>query len=828
MSWRKSAERELTLSRELRVREDRERCESSLMEFVRETWHVIEPATPLVSGWAMDAICEHLEAVTDGHIRRLLINVPPGSSKSLLANVFWPAWEWAMFPHLRYVTFSYAAHLTERDNRRFRDVIQSQAYQRLFKHRFRLDKKGEEYVSNSMKGFKLATSVGGVGTGERGDRVILDDPHNVKEAESETVRNATVEWFASAMSNRLNNMEKSAIVTIMQRVNEGDVSGYILDKGLQYEHLMIPAEYENLRHSQTSIGWSDPRSVEGNSFWPERFSFDVLEEQKHLMGPYGYAGQYQQRPEPKGGGIIKRDWWQTWDEQAFPPMDYIMAYVDTAYTEKTMNDPSAMTVWGVFSQDPIAQVAQIMNGAGRVTQARSYTETIPRVMLMGAWTERLEFHALTEKVAATARKFKCDRVLIENKASGISVAQELQRVYGHEDFGVELNDPKSQDKTSRLYSVQHLFSDGMIFAPDRSWADMVITQVGAFPAARHDDLCFVAGTIIATNRGPIPIEQISEGDKVLTPIGYRSVSATGCTGWRPIVKRGGLIGTPEHPIYDLEKGWVTLDTVSGDSALARLTLCDLIQTIRQNVWNSTASSSDAWAESGDTTYPKAARTRRGAAQRDCTLPSGSTFLARWFRRVMRSITSTVTPSIAALRILSAYRCACIVASLRTSTWLNRGRTLSAFARSLLHGINLRPDVLGTRFTPQPAWAPPGLPRLIHHHDPAAFAFGAAAASPSRISERFIAQARVEPPEKTSRPESERPPAPTISPVYNLTVEGAHCYYANGVLVHNCDTVSGALRHLRDIGVLVRSIEKMAEIEDAKMFTGRPPAPLYPS
>jgi predicted phage terminase large subunit-like protein len=437
----------------------------------------------------MDAICEHLEAVTDGEIRRLLINVPPGSSKSLLCNVFWPAWEWSMFPHLRYLSFSYAAHLTERDNRRFRDVIQSQRYQKLFGHKFSLVKKGEEYVSNTKTGFKVATSIGGVGTGERGDRVILDDPHNVKEAESDVVRDGTTDWFATAMSNRLNNMEKSAIVAIMQRVHESDVSGYILDKGLQYDHLCIPAEYEALRHCTTSIGWSDPRTEEVESFWPERFNVAVLEEQKHLMGPYGYAGQYQQRPSPKGGGIIKREWWQLWEDKAFPPLDYIVAYCDTAYTEKTMNDPSAMIVFGVFSQDAVAHANKTVGPYGAISWTeRSYSEMIPKVIVMHAWQERLEFHNLVEKVRATAVKFKCDKVIVENKASGISVAQELRRVYGHEDFGVQLNDPKSQDKIARLHSIQHLFSEGLIYAPDRAWADMVITQVEGFPTAKHDDL----------------------------------------------------------------------------------------------------------------------------------------------------------------------------------------------------------------------------------------------------------------------------------------------------------------------------------------------------
>lgn len=468
---------------------DRADCEDSLYEFVRQMWHVVEPSTKLVRGWAMEAICEHLEAVSYGYIKRLLINVSPGSSKSLLCNVFWPAWEWAKWPHLRYLSFSYAAHLTERDNRRFRDVILSRKYQAMFGDRFSLVKRGEEYVSTDKTGFKVATSIGGVGTGERGDRVILDDPHSVKDQESDIIRKGTIAWFSSAMSNRLNDMENSAIVVIMQRVHHEDVSGYIIDNDIPYEHLMIPAEFDPDRRVQNCTEWQDPREERGELFWPERFPKHVLDEQKKLMGKFGYEGQYQQNPEPSEGGVIKRDWWQLWQQDTFPPMDYIVGSLDTAYTTKTMNDYSALTIWGVFTGDTKASITRMLDSNGRPSYTdRSYSEGANKVMLMSAWMERLELHDLVEKVAKSAKLLKIDKLLIENKAAGHSVAQEIRRLYGAEKFAVQLYDPKSADKMARLYSVQHLFEEGMIFAPDRSWADMVITQVGHFPKGRNDDI----------------------------------------------------------------------------------------------------------------------------------------------------------------------------------------------------------------------------------------------------------------------------------------------------------------------------------------------------
>ena len=165
-------------------------------------------------------------------------------------------------------------------------------------------------------------------------------------------------------------------------------------------------------------------------------------------------------------------------------MDYIVASLDTAYTTKTENDFSALTVWGVFSGDVVAQATKVEGGQIE----RSYGQQHPRVMLMQAWAERLELHELVQKVARTCKSMRVDKLIIENKAAGHSVAQELRRLFGHEDWGVQLLDPKGQDKLARLYSVQHLFAEGMVYAPDRSWADQVITQVGTFPKGKNDDL----------------------------------------------------------------------------------------------------------------------------------------------------------------------------------------------------------------------------------------------------------------------------------------------------------------------------------------------------
>ena len=475
-------------------------AEESLVDFIRQAWSVVEPGSPYVHGWHIDFISEHLEAITDevelpdgSPYNRLLINIPPGTMKSLITNVFWPAWEWGPRnkPHLRYVC---AAHkienLSARDSRRMRQLITSDWYQKRWGDRVSLAKDQNEKLNfvNNAQGFRIATAMTSL-TGIRGDRVIIDDPHSVDSAMSEAQRDSEVTTFLEAIPSRLNNPISSSIIVIMQRLHESDVSGVILDKRLGYDHIMLPMRYDPDRAMPTKLGLEDPRSAEGELLFPARFPVEVVDRDEAVMGPYAAAGQFQQLPKPRGGGIIQDRWWQLWNEDAFPPLDYVVASLDTAYTNKSQNDPSAMTVWGVFSQDVVAQAGRALDREGRSYYVeRSFSQQHPKVMLLWAWEERLELHELIQKIEETSRRFPLDDLIIENKAAGHSISQELRRLHLNARFGVRLLDTGAQDKVARLYSVQHLFSEGLIYAPDRSWADKVIQQCSAFPKAKHDDL----------------------------------------------------------------------------------------------------------------------------------------------------------------------------------------------------------------------------------------------------------------------------------------------------------------------------------------------------
>jgi len=476
-------------------------AELSLVEFIKQAWHIIEPGRPYVHNWHIDAIAMHLTAITDGmmlddvqYYNRLLINVPPGAMKSLLVNVLWPAWEWGPrnMPYMRYVCAAHNLDLAIRDSTKMRRLVESDWYQERWGDRVTLtgDQNAKTKFETTANGFRQAISMTGM-TGARGDRVIIDDPHSVDSAASEAERTSTIETFEQAIPTRLNDPDRSAIIVIMQRLHEGDVSGVILEKKLGYDHIMIPMEFDPDRAYPTMLGWTDPRTKKGQLFFPKRFPRHVVERDKRSLGTYAASGQFQQLPTPEDGGIIKRKHWNLWEDIKYPPFDFIIASLDTAMTEKTENDPSAMTVWGVWTDDPKTHATRMIGKdghAGQIIRTYDEREVPPRVMMMHAWSKHLEMPDLVKLVSDTCLRWKVSVLLIENKTVGRPVARELQRMYGGRHFGVQLEDPGSIDKQARLYSVQHLFEEGLVYCPDTDWADEVINQCMRFPKAKHDDL----------------------------------------------------------------------------------------------------------------------------------------------------------------------------------------------------------------------------------------------------------------------------------------------------------------------------------------------------
>ncbi len=457
----------------LPLAEERAELEGSLLKFVEAAWPSLDPA-PYMRSWAIDALCDHLEAVTRGDIKRLLVNFPPRSGKTLITSVAWPAFTWARSersylsgPQVRFLTGSYNDDLALQNATKHRRLLLSPWYQKRWGKRFsmRLDQGTKSNFENSEGGARISTSARGSLLGIGGDIVCLDDHHNTKQAESEAERLSALTWWREISTTRLNSPQESALVVIMQRLNEDDISGQILaSDSSDFVHLMIPMEYEARRHCTTVLGWHDPRGLdddgepllergeprdgqaaqilearEGALMWPERFGPKEIARIKAELGPYMASGRLQQAPTPKGGGIIKRDFVELWDppDKMFPVMSYVIASVDPAFTEKQSNDPSAMVVFGVFTHPELRKTRVILIDAWR-KHLQLHGPPTPRlehemvrigdtrqaVRQKAAMWERRVGHewGLVEWVANTCRKFGVGKLLIENKASGISAA----------------------------------------------------------------------------------------------------------------------------------------------------------------------------------------------------------------------------------------------------------------------------------------------------------------------------------------------------------------------------------------------------------------------
>lgn len=491
--------RAVQIKRMIEVRESQFACEASLAEFLAQAWPQID-SSPYMSNWHVGAIAEHLEAVTSGQIRRLLINQPPRTGKTNLIAIAWPVWTWCLEadeeyplkgPGVRFLCASYGANKAEADGVTARRLIGSDWFQERWGLRVQIasDRDNQSQYDTLAGGSRISTGIP-ESLGKGGAIRIVDDPTKPDEVESALQRAGTLRAYDEVWRTRSNDPQNGAEVIVMQRLHENDLSGHVLEEaGGGVVHLMLPMEYDSQRHCHTVIGFDDPRTSEGALLWPERFDAAWVVKNKRLMGPHAWAGQMNQIPTTRGGGIILREWWKVWPPEGqedswttlvdlgggqvsqrvlYPDLDYVLLSVDTAYTESEENDWSACTVWGSFED-----------------AARN-----PKIMLLEAWRERLELRALTMKIIDTARRRRADGVLIEAKASGLTVIQEMRRLMRADrgDVWTIFGEAPRGDKVARLHAVAAAFSAGLIYAPNRKWADMVIDEVSQFPRSKWKDL----------------------------------------------------------------------------------------------------------------------------------------------------------------------------------------------------------------------------------------------------------------------------------------------------------------------------------------------------
>lgn len=449
----------------------------SLAHFVRQAWEVIEPGTPLKWGWALDAICDHVQALAEGRLgfQNLLVNVPPGSMKSTIVSVCLPAWVWVqdpaqkpgLGPGWRGLFASGSLEIALRDSMRCRDVIVSDWYQQSFRPAwtFAKDQNAKGFFKNTATGWRKAVSAGASITGERGDAIIVDDPNDAQKAFSKAERDQIMVWWDHAAANRLNDLTTGKRILIQQRLHEEDLTGHLIKvQPDRWDRLVIRQEYEPPTEKEparpTGLGWVDPRTVPGELFFPDRFPQDVVEEERQLKGPYGFAGQHQQRPIAAEGAIFRRGMVGTFHPEHPPKYRRVVISLDTAFKEKEENDFSVATVWGEWE-------------AG--------------YDILDRWKDRASYPALKAKVRTMADAWRpkgLTAVLIEDKASGQSLIQELKRETSLPVVAIQVD----RDKVSRAHAVVPIWEAGKVRHPlGAEWADDWLEQLYGFPKLGHDD-----------------------------------------------------------------------------------------------------------------------------------------------------------------------------------------------------------------------------------------------------------------------------------------------------------------------------------------------------
>ena len=436
----------------------RARCKS-LHEFVKAAWAVLEPEATFADNWHVQLICAHLEAVTRGEINRLLINVWPGSMKSLLVSVFWPAWEWgpAGKPSYRYISTSFNDGPVNRDTRKTRDLILSEWYQTLWPD-VELTRRGETSFANTSTGSREGVAFGSL-TSQRGDRLIIDDPHSTETAESDVERLNTTRRFREGAVNRLNDQARSAIVVIMQRLHQQDLSGVISEMG-GYVHVVLPMEFERERAYHSEWG-SDPRKKEGELADPTRFPREVVDDLKK-SGDYFWAGQYQQRPAPREGGLFKipEDWQTSMVVPACPDGGRTVGGWDFAGSKR--------------KKSPYSVRAKMTRVRGAI-----YIRHVDRRQTLPHELDQMIEEVVREDGRGCAQSLPQDPGQA-GKSQKWRIAEQLEGF----DFRVT---PETGDKETRAEPFAAQWNVGRVFLVQGPWNSAYIEELRNFPAGTFKD-----------------------------------------------------------------------------------------------------------------------------------------------------------------------------------------------------------------------------------------------------------------------------------------------------------------------------------------------------
>jgi predicted phage terminase large subunit-like protein len=428
--------------------------------FVRKTFMTLCPGQTYERGWHLEAICWQLERVRRGEIRRLIINMPPRSLKSIAASVAFPAFLLGRDPSRRIICVSYSGDLAKKHSNDFRAIIQSQWYRSIFPQtRIGPYKDSETEIEFTARGCRLATSVGGTLTGRGGDLIVIDDPLKPDDATSEVRRTGVSEWYNNTLLSRLDDKRTGAIVVVMQRVYMDDLTGFLVSQSDEWHVLSLPAIAPSDEIIQTWDGRNHVRRT-GEVLSPKREPLPVLEALKRQIGSDAFSAQYQQEPVPPGGAMIKRQWVARYqDPPRYPEQLFTLQSWDTASKGGPENDWSVCTTW-IVARDK-------------------------KWYLLDVWRRRVDYPTLKANVLSLSQSWKARRVLVEDTGAGTSLVQELRGSIA----GIIAVRPEG-DKKSRMAAASAKFEAGQVLFPERaSWLADLESELFAFPVGRHDDQC---------------------------------------------------------------------------------------------------------------------------------------------------------------------------------------------------------------------------------------------------------------------------------------------------------------------------------------------------
>jgi predicted phage terminase large subunit-like protein len=424
-----------------------DKCQGDFIEFVKHMW------PECILGRHHKIIGDKFNKIAQGKLKRLIVCLPPRHSKSEFASTYFPAWMMGLRGDLKIIQTTHTAELAVRFGRKVRNIIDSDDYSQVFPElQLQADNKSAGRWTTNQEGESFYAGVGGAITGRGADLLIIDDPHSEQDALSPTAMESAYDWYTSGPRQRL--QPGGIIIIVMTRWSTKDLVGKVLkkqgdDHADQWEIVEFPAI---MPESETPL-------------WPEFWKKEELLSVKASLPISKWNAQWMQNPTAEAGSIVKREWWRKWENDWVPSYEYVIQSYDTAFSKKETADYSAITTWAIF---------------------KSPDEDVQAIILLDAKRVRLDFPELKRLAYEEWKYWEPDCVLIEAKASGTPLTQELRRM----GIPVTAYTPsRGQDKIARMNSVAPIFESGMVWAPDETFADEVIEEMASFPFGDNDDYC---------------------------------------------------------------------------------------------------------------------------------------------------------------------------------------------------------------------------------------------------------------------------------------------------------------------------------------------------